>query len=266
MPDAAPLHWLLLRGLVRERRHWGDFPARLAARTGGDVLALDLPGVGTERERPSPTSLAAIVADLRERFVSHRERNGGGERRGDRAGRWGLFAPSLGGMIALAWAEAWPDDFAHVAVCNTSARDLAGLFERFSPEALRTVARGLLASGVTRERHILALVSNTAHGPAHAEAFAAYAREAPIGPDVLVRQLLAASRATAPATLAVPLLVLCSDGDRLCSPRASQALAARLGAPIHVHSGGGHDLPLDDPDWVIARLAEVGLGSDVAAR
>lgn len=246
------MNWLLLRGLVRERRHWAGFPSDLAARTGCDVLALDLPGVGTERDRTSPTTLGAIVDDLRARFVLAA---------GD--GRpWAIFAPSLGGMIAMAWAERFPDDFAHVAVCNTSTRDLGTLLQRFSPEALRTLAVSLLANGLARdpmerERRTLALVSNTAHGRAHAELFASFARSAPIGAGVLVRQLLAASAANAPAALSVPVSVLCSEGDRLCSPAVSRALAARLGAALFVHPDAGHDLPLDDAPWVINVLGQV---------
>ncbi len=244
------MNWLLLRGLVRERRHWSTFPDQLAARTGGVVLCLDLPGVGTERGRPSPTSLGEIVQDLRARFVTDR---------GD-ATPWSLFAPSLGGMIALTWAEAHPEDFAGVAVCNTSTRDLGGLFDRFSPEALRTVLTSLGAmvfapDVYAREARILALVSNTDQGRAHAQAFTDYALEAPIGPNVLVRQLWAASRARAPQSLAVPLHVLCSEGDRLCHPKVSRALAARLGARLSVHPTAGHDLPLDDTEWVINALA-----------
>jgi pimeloyl-ACP methyl ester carboxylesterase len=238
------MNWLLLRGLVRERRHWGDFPERLAARTGDRVLTLDLPGVGTERGRPSPTTIAGIVADIRERWL---------EQRGD--GPWRLMAPSLGGMITLAWAEAHPEDFEGVCVCNTSARDLVGVFERFSPAALWTVLRALPSSGATREAHILSLVANTPDAIGHAPAFAAYSAEAPIGVDVLWRQLWAASRAVAPKALSTPLLVLASEGDRLCSPRASRVLAERLGAALHLHPSAGHDLPLDDPEWVVERLA-----------
>lgn len=255
MSTLAP-RWLLLRGLVRERRHWGDFPDVLAARTGAEVLTLDLPGVGTERDRPSPTSIAAIVADLRARWLAARAAGGTAASSGaaPSEGPWRLFAPSLGGMIALAWGEAHPEDFDGVVVCNTSARDVASLFERFSPTALGTVMRALPSRGAVREAHILGLVSNTEHGRGRAEAFAAFSAEAPIGTDVLVRQLWAGSRAVAPKSLAVPLLVLCSDGDRLCSPRASHALGKRLGAPVVVHPDAGHDLPLDDPDWVVAQL------------
>lgn len=256
-PSGSPLAapdgpgWLLLRGLVRERRHWGSFPERLAESTKSPVLCLDLPGVGTERDRPSPASIAGIVADLRARFLPLR---------GD--GQWAIFAPSLGGMIAMAWADSHPTDFVHLAVCNTSTKDLGGIFQRFSPEALRTVLAALPgallgAAPEAREARTLGLVSNTPHGRAQAAVFAGYAREAPIGVDVLVRQLWAASRTNAPASLSIPVTVMCSDGDRLCSPAISRALAARLRAALHVHPDAGHDLPLDDPDWVIARLVEI---------
>ncbi|MSP54260.1 MAG: alpha/beta hydrolase [Myxococcales bacterium] len=245
------LGWLLLRGLVRERRHWGSFPERLAESTRGPVLSLDLPGVGTERDRPSPSSIAGVVADLRDRFIAER-----GE------GAWGILAPSFGGMIAMAWAKAHPQDFAHVAVCNTSTKDLGSTFQRFSPEALRTLLAALPsallgADPEAREARILGLVCNTPHGRAQAAEFAGFAREVPIGVDVLVRQLWAASQTNAPASLSIPVTVMCSEGDRLCSPAISRALAARLGAALHVHPDAGHDLPLDDPDWVIARIVEI---------
>ena len=244
----SPNAWLLLRGLVREQRHWGSFPEALADRAKSRVLCLDLPGVGTERDRPSPTRIGGIVEDLRARLQARQS----GE-------TWGIFAPSLGGMIAMAWVEAHPEDFVRIAVCNTSTRDLGGVFERFSPSALGTVLAALpgVAFGedpLARESRTLALVANTPHGRAQAATFAGYARETPIGVDVLVRQLLAASRTSAPAALAIPALVLCSDGDRLCSPQISRRLAERLGARLAVHPAAGHDLPLDDPEWVIREL------------
>lgn len=237
------MNWLLLRGLVRERRHWAGFAERLAERGGVEVRTLDLPGVGTERHRPSPTDIAGIVEDLRARF----------EPRGD----WGLFAPSLGGMIALEWGRRHPRDFRRIVVCNTSARDLAPPWRRFSPRAIWTAARGVVERDLARrERRTLELVSNTEHGRGHAERFAGFALEAPVPKSTLFRQLWAASRARAPQRLEVPLVVMCSDGDRLCHPSASRRLAQRLGAPLVVHPDAGHDLPLDDPEWVIRALIE----------
>lgn len=239
---ATTQNWLLLRGLVRERRHWGAFPDQLAAATGGEVRTLDLPGVGTERGRPAPWTLDATVDDLRGRFPE--------------SGRgWGLFAPSLGGMLALRWAERHPADFARIVVCNTSARDLAAPWQRFSPRAIATAITGVLRRDIgAREAATLRLIANTEAAWAMAPTFAALATEAPIGPSVLVRQLVAAAFARTPPRLSVPVLVLCAEGDRLCRPIASRRLAARLGAPIAVHPTAGHDLPLDAPSWVIAQL------------
>jgi pimeloyl-ACP methyl ester carboxylesterase len=238
----AVRNWLLLRGLVREARHWAGFAEQLAAATGGEVRTLDLPGVGTERDRPSPWSIDGIVDDLRARFPE----------RG-----WGVFAPSLGGMIAMRWAERRPGDFSRVVVCNTSARDLAWPWERFSPLAIRTALRGVMTSDpAARESGTLRLVANTEAAWAMVPRFAAFAADAPVGRGVLLRQLWAASRSRAPHRLEVPVLVLASEGDRLCSPLASRRLADRLGAPLFLHPSAGHDLPLDDPAWVIERLCQ----------
>jgi pimeloyl-ACP methyl ester carboxylesterase len=245
MAPSRPRNWLLLRGLIREARHWNGFDAQLAARLdGGRALCLDLPGVGTERHRPCPPSIPEIVDDLRARFLVERS-----------DGDWGLLAASLGGMVALDWGSRYPDDFVRIAVSNTSARDLSSLTERLSPFAMRTMARALFAGDrVAREGEILGLVANSDAGRAMAPAFAALADEAPVSRATLVRQLVAGARSKAPARLGVPLLVLCSDADRMVSSECSKRIAARYGADLRVHTAAGHDLPLDDPSWVIDQL------------
>lgn len=240
-----PRRWLLLRGLVREARHWGGFPAHLRAQ-GLEVLTPDLPGVGTERHRPSPWSVPAIVADLRARMPQDGVPTG-------------LFAQSLGGMIALQWAATHPTDFTRVVVCNTSARDLSGLRDRLSWFARGIMLRAIAARGrLSRERLILSLVANSPGGRAHAEAFAALAAEAPIPFAVLVRQLVAAARQSAPPRVEAPLLVLGSRGDRMVSVDCSRAVAQRYGAPLALHADAGHDLPLDDAAWVAEHLLHFG--------
>lgn len=237
-----PTRWLLLRGLVRQARHWGDFPNVLVAR-GLSPLLLDLPGVGLERHRTSPASIAGIVDDLRARFLPHA------------GGPWGIYAQSLGGMIALDWAARYPQDFERVVVTNTSANDLSPRRHRLSDFGLRTILRAVRTRDpVARERLVLDLVSASERGRAHAERFATYSVEAPLTYSVLVRQLYAAARSRSPAHAPVPVLFLASEGDRMVSPACSRALATRYGAPLHVHPTGGHDLPLDDPEWVADRL------------
>jgi pimeloyl-ACP methyl ester carboxylesterase len=243
MPE--PRAWLLLRGLVREQRHWGNFPTELEARTGVGTLCLDLPGTGTECARPSPPTIAGIVDDLRARFLGAR---------GDR-GPWGIFAVSLGGMVALDWAARYPEDFVCCVVSNTSAADVSSPLDRFRPSAWSSIARAGAAAAAKRERRILDLTSNhLADRDGLADQHARYAAEQPIGWGTFSRQILAASRSRLPAAIRVPVTVLVSDGDRLVDPDCSRRIAARLGAPLHVHPDGGHDLPLDAPAWVIEQL------------
>lgn len=107
---------------------------------------------------------------------------------------------------------------------------------------------------------MLGLISNTESGWTKASEFAAFAAEAPVPVSTLIRQLTAASRSKSPATLSVPLHVLCSDGDRMVSADCSRAIAKKYGARLDVHPSGGHDLPLDDPEWVAQRLSEGARG------
>jgi len=52
--------WVFLRGLIRQHRHWEDFPERFrAAFPGTPVLLLDLPGNGDLCDRDSPWPSAA---------------------------------------------------------------------------------------------------------------------------------------------------------------------------------------------------------------
>ena len=64
------MNWLLLRGLARDKRHWGDFGSLFERRVqDSNVFMLDLPGMGTERHRDSPLSISGITDDLRHRWL-----------------------------------------------------------------------------------------------------------------------------------------------------------------------------------------------------
>ena len=65
--------WVLLRGLVREKRHWEGFPEQFQAAVPQDtVITLDLPGNGEFWQERSPTRIAAMVAHAREQLVGGR--------------------------------------------------------------------------------------------------------------------------------------------------------------------------------------------------
>ena len=82
--------------------------------------------------------------------------------------------------------------------------------------------------------------------------WAAVRRQRPVSARNAVRQLVAAARYCAPAAAPVDrVLLLGSQEDRLVSSQCSQAIAQAWGLPLQLHPWAGHDLPLDDPQWVI---------------
>jgi pimeloyl-ACP methyl ester carboxylesterase len=93
-------------------------------------------------------------------------------------------------------------------------------------------------------------------------------QQRPVSAANALRQLLAAAlyrvRKNPPG---VPLLLLASEQDGLVDVRCSLAVAQRWGCPLRLHPWAGHDLPLDDPDWVIAQVAswQPARGGDRAA-
>jgi pimeloyl-ACP methyl ester carboxylesterase len=94
---------------------------------------------------------------------------------------------------------------------------------------------------------------------AHAEVLDRWAtlrRDDPVSPSNALRQLWAASRYKTHGDIpAPPMLILTSDKDELVDTRCSRALSAAWKASFAAHPVAGHDLPLDDREWVIAQVA-----------
>jgi pimeloyl-[acyl-carrier protein] methyl ester esterase len=69
------------------------------------------------------------------------------------------------------------------------------------------------------------------------------------------RQLAAASRYLAPEKLIIPTLILASENDKMVSVKCSCRLAKRLKAEIHIHPNAGHDIAVDDPEWLVKQIS-----------
>ncbi len=253
MSIAAAPTWVLLRGLTREAAHWGDFPARLRAQLppGARVWTPDLPGCGRRHAERSPTRVAGMTDALRRQ---RDEAGGPGP-----TGRVHLLALSLGGMVALDWARRFPHEVAGAVLVNTSLAGVSPFHHRLRPANYPALAGLLAGRGGIDAREAVVLRLTSARPAAHAAALAHWvdaARAHPVRSANALRQLLAAVRERAPASPPpVPLLLLAGDGDRLVDPRCAGALARRWGVPCHRHPWAGHDLPLDDGDWVAAQAA-----------
>lgn len=239
-------HWLLLRGLAREARHWGTFTEVFARVTGDEVHCLDLPGAGTETGGRCPTVMRGLSEDVRRRWLPLRDAH---------PGEWSLLGISLGGMVSMQWCADHPRDFARVVLVNTSAANIGLPWERMDWRVIRSLPGALRETDmVRRERLILALTSRVAEDlDAVAARNAAFAHERPMRRRNVLRQLAAASTFRAPPRLDTPALVVAGAKDPLASPVCGRRLAARFNAPLREHPEAGHDMGLDAPEW----LAEV---------
>lgn len=81
-------------------------------------------------------------------------------------------------------------------------------------------------------------------------------QERPVSLENAHRQIIAAARFKLPAQLTVRGLVLTSQGDDLVNNHCSKEMARYLNWPLKIHSWGGHELPDDDPEWVIKQVCD----------
>lgn len=238
--------WILLRGLARESGHWGAFTGQFArAMPGCEVLALDLPGNGHLYQQASPLRVPDMVAHCRAELA-----------RRQICGPVHLLGMSLGAMVAVAWSAAYPMEVAAQVLINTSLRPFSPFTQRLRPQNYGLLLKLALlgASPVEWERSILRITSQGGQDAVlpHWQALRALH---PVTRANALRQLLAAARYRAPVALSTPTLLLASAQDQLVAIACSQALARQWQCRLQMHPTAGHDLPLDDGDWVARQIA-----------
>ena len=247
------MSWVLLRGLTREARHWGDFAEQLARALPGSatsatrVLALDLPGNGVFHKEASPPTVRAMADFARAQLLAR-----------GLPPPYRIMAMSLGGMVAADWALQHPDEVDGLVLVNTSMRPLGSAAERLRPGNWLPLAGVAARWGDARhtERTIHRLTCNRAsQQDGDIAAWAHIRQDAPVSAANAWRQLKAAAAFTMTAPAPCPTLVLSSAADHLVHPRCSARLAQAWQAAHHEHPWAGHDLPHDDADWVCRRIA-----------
>ena len=243
--------WVLLRGLMREARHWGEFPMLFQNATSEQhVVALDFPGNGSLHAQVSATSVAEMANYCHTQL-----------RQLGYAPPYRVLALSLGAMVAVAWNELYPAELEKMVLINTSLAPFNPFYHRLRPTNYPALIRFLLYGSVARrESLILQLTSNqsnTTHHQAILEQWIAYARECPVTRANIIRQLQAALcyRAT-PTTPPTPVLLLAGLQDQLVNVKCSITLAQHWRCAIRLHPTAGHDLPLDDGDWVTQQVKD----------
>ena len=244
----AKLNILLLRGLTREVRHWGTFPHQLKESQKIDqVLCYDLPGAGERYQETSPLNILDYVEDLRSHLKDKLNE-----------GDWVVMAISMGAMIALEWCKRYPDDFKKIIVINTSAKNLAGPLKRLSLGTMGFILKSLYDQTPSlREKGIKELTTNINMDDSVVEEWIRYSEDRPVSIKNFFRQISAAAMYKAPDHMNIPLLILASENDHLAHVSNSKKLAKKINnSQIKLHNIACHDLPLDDPQWVISNVEE----------
>ena len=241
-------HWIFLRGLTRETRHWGGFVAQFqAAVPARQVIKLDLPGNGLLNQQSSPMRVHDMMehcrAQLRTRHIAPPYR---------------LLAMSLGAMVAVAWASRYPNEIAAQVLINTSLRPFSPFYERLRPANYGVLLKLAVfgASPEAWERTILRITSNKPDD-AVVPCWLAWRQANQVSRANALRQLVAAARFRASkAPPATATLLLAGARDQLVSVACSKALARRWQCDLRIHPSAGHDLPLDDGAWVADQVRD----------
>lgn len=240
-------NFILLRGLGRESRHWDAFPALLSVRfPHSQIEMLDVAGNGTEINRSSFKDLHLATLDLRKRSQLIQQNK-----------KPILLSISLGGMIAADWATQFPDELSGIAMINSSDKNSAKLFQRLMPKALLKLFQigWSLQDREMFERRVLEMTSN------RPEQFSGWIKkfvEYPATtPTNIILQLWSASHfGFSEQKPKCPVLLMASLEDHMVSYRCTENIAKKWNLKTQLHANAGHDITLDDPEWVINQVEQ----------
>ena len=246
-------HLVLIRGLIRSRFHWHDFPRHLLQQNAiHDVVLPELAGNGDRHLESTPLGIEAMMEDIRQqsRLLL-----------GDQVTSMYVVGISMGGMIATEWAKHYPDEIQQLHLINTSFGCCSRPWQRMKLPALSRLLKHL-TNPVKLEHSIAELTLNTALSKNRMREWLNFAQEHPVATANVLTQVVSAARyqgdKQAPA---VPAFIYSSARDRLVSGRCSDAIASRWNVPIAVHPEAGHDLPLDDSAWLVKQIVDNVLAS-----
>lgn len=239
----------LIRGLSREKFHWGEFSKDLQISfPQSDIEMLDLPGNGDWAAEKCPLSPRAVVDFLRKqsRFIQNRRKTN-------------IIAVSLGAMLAHQWSISHSEEIESLVLINTSLRP-SPFYHRIKPTGLlKMISAARTQELFEREKKVLELTTNLL-GPTIdrlASEWAERAKFVRTSGENTLRQLIVAAQMRRDSTSPpVKTLILSSRGDALVDPIASVAIANEWGGPHRIHPSAGHDLTLDAPEWTLAQLKD----------
>lgn len=237
-------HFVLIRGLLREARHWGEFTGNLQQQfPEASIMTPDIPGNGRLHQLISPDTIAGMTEALRQQVVINHPLR--------------LIGLSMGGMIAIDWMTRYPNEVAAAVLINTSARPLSPFYHRLRWMIYPHVLKMIFRSAMQKEADILRLTSNRhQHDSKLLESWQRWQQQNPVSTASARNQFLAAVKFSITAKPQQPILIITSQADRLVDSRCSLKLAQTWQADYVQHETAGHDLPLDEPEWLAKAIRQ----------
>jgi len=230
--------FILIRGLLREQRHWGQFiPSLKQQFPTARIISLDIPGNGSLYQQTSPNTIAGLTESLRQQ-LPHRS-------------QLHLIAISMGGMIAIDWMNCYPTEIKSTVLINSSLANYSPFYQRLKWQNYPAIFKQIFQPAQQIEPLILNLTSNKYQGDTELlKSWGQWRKQFPVSTKSAFNQLWAAARFKCSTKPLHPLLIAASKKDKLVDYRCSLALQKQWQSDYIEHDSAGHDLPLDDPDWM----------------
>lgn len=243
-----------LRGLTRGNIHWGSFPDVLK-RVAPDIhfLTLEMAGNGSRADEISDSRPEKVIEDFRHQLQKWKK--GHPEFASSKLNVLGI---SLGGMLSLKWAELYPEEIDQLFVVNSSLKQLSSFNQRLIPKNYFGIIKVLSFGSVEKqEQLILSLTSNNlAKTSSYLPSYILRGEEKPFRLLNFFRQIILASRIKIEKPLLSKPIFFVSQNDRLVNSSCSHDLKKKFEGYIYENSLAGHDLSLDQPDWLAQKIKE----------
>lgn len=242
-----PGRWVFLRGLTRASFHWLDFQYQFKEKFQCEqVYTPELAGNGLLFEEESNVNIDLAVDQLRSQIDFKANQ------------KLGLFTISMGSMIGTRWAEMYPEEISHLVITNSSFSSLSPFYHRLLPKNYPGIAANFLVSNPQRmEEFIMKSTSNNEEKwRPDFEKLVQFQKTYPVSLGNFMRQLKMSGQAEFKTKPQAKTLILSSLADQLVSPKCSEAIANFWNVEIESHPTAGHDLALDDPDWIFEQLSK----------
>ncbi len=235
-------NWIFLRGLTRGNIHWADFPSLFQNKHPEfQIELLEIPGNGTTCNEKTPINPQAAIEMIRKKSKFCQQGQ-----------TFNLCGISLGGMIAMKWAELYPNEVQTLTIINSSLKQLSPFYHLLKPNSYLSILHSLFTKDTLKQEATILQITSNHYETAKEKLphFSDFTKNHPVTKSNFVKQLILANRIKLNEQLPIPLNILWSQQDRLVNCKCSENIAKKFNAKTFVHPSAGHDLPLDAPDWL----------------